>query len=113
MIESSERPRLALEARHAIGVPREALRQDFDRHIAPELGIGGPPHFAHPTLADLGGDPVMRDGLLRSHWRSTGTRRRSSSKKFSKKITWFCVFCPSVVSSGISPTMRLTSGARS
>src|SRR5262249_17999991 len=67
MIESGQRPGFALEARHAVSVSREALRQDFDRHIAPELGIGGSPDFAHPTLAELGGDLVVRDGGWRTH----------------------------------------------
>jgi hypothetical protein len=42
-----------------------------------------------------------------------GTLHRSSSKKFSRKITWFCAFCPSAVSTGINATMHLPSGARS
>src|SRR4029077_3923539 len=43
----------------------------------------------------------------------TGTLRRTSSKKFSRNISWLCAFCPSAVSTGINATMRLTSGARS
>src|ERR1700693_4429902 len=42
-----------------------------------------------------------------------GTLRRTSSEKFSRKITWFCAFCPSTVSAGINATMRLPSGAGS
>jgi hypothetical protein len=43
----------------------------------------------------------------------TGTLRRNSSEKFIRKVTLFCAFCSSAVSTGISATMRLPSGARS
>ena len=37
MIERSEDFRFALESRHALGVARERLGQDFQRDIAPKL----------------------------------------------------------------------------
>jgi len=43
---------LALEAGHAVGVLREALGQDFDGHVAPELGVGSAVDFPHATGAD-------------------------------------------------------------
>src|SRR5262249_43332129 len=58
---------LALEAGHALGVLRERLRQNLDRHIASELGIGGAVDGPHPALAELGRDVVMRDRLLWAH----------------------------------------------
>jgi hypothetical protein len=42
----------------------------------------------------------------------TGTLHRSSSKKFSRKGAWFCVFCASAVSTGINATFRFPSGVR-
>src|SRR5262249_31750341 len=51
-------------------------------------------------------------GLRDCSYLPVGTLRRSSSKKFWRKVTWFCVFCPSAVSTGINETMRLPSGAR-
>ena len=42
-----------------------------------------------------------------------GTLRRSSSNKFSRETTWFCVSCaPLAPEAGISVTMRVPSGAR-
>src|SRR5262249_25621668 len=67
MIDRGQRPSLALEARHAISVSREALRQDFDRHVASELRIRHTPHFAHPGFAELAGDAIVGNALLRSH----------------------------------------------
>ena len=65
MIERRQDLGFALEARHALGILREAGGQHLDGHVAPELGIGGAIHLAHAALAELGGDAVMRDGLLR------------------------------------------------
>ena len=42
-----------------------------------------------------------------------GTFRRSSSKKFSRKMMWFCAFWASGASAGMSAAMRLPSGATS
>ena len=67
MIERRQHLGLALEPRHAIGVLGENVRQDFDRYLAPQLSVGSPPHFAHAAFAQLGGDPVMSDGMLRAH----------------------------------------------
>jgi hypothetical protein len=67
MVERRQHVRLAGEAREAIGVLREGLRQDFDRDFAIELGVGCTPDFAHAALAEFGGDAVMGDALLRAH----------------------------------------------
>jgi hypothetical protein len=40
MVEGSQRPRLAFEAREAVGIGRELARQDFERNVAPaDAGI--------------------------------------------------------------------------
>ena len=48
----------------------------------------------------------MRDGFA-NYFACVAVRRRTSSKKFSRRITWFCAFCASAVSTGINATMRL------
>ena len=66
-----------------------------------------PNHLKGPVLLQI--CRVKRD----CSYLPTGTLRRTSSKKFSRNITWLCAFCPSAVSTGINATMRLPSGARS
>ena len=48
----------ALEPSEPVGISRERLRQDLERHIAVERGVSGLIHLAHPAFADLGGDLV-------------------------------------------------------
>ena len=67
MVERRKDQRLSLEARHTVGVGGERFGQDFDGDLAAELGVGGAPDFAHPALAELRRDPVVRDGLLWAH----------------------------------------------
>src|SRR6516225_21742 len=67
MIERRQYLRLALETRHAVGIRGESVGQQFDRDLAPELRVGGAPDLTHAALAELGGDAVVRDGLLRTH----------------------------------------------
>ena len=50
---------------------------------------------------------------LADHLPLNGTFRRSSSKKFSRKTTWFWSFCGLAVSSGMIAATRLPSGATS
>jgi hypothetical protein len=42
-----------LEARAAIGIEREGLREDLDRHVAVEARITRAIHFAHSAFAQL------------------------------------------------------------
>ena len=58
MVELREQLRFALEARQALLVRGERRRQDLDRDVAPELGVGRPVDLAHAALAQLGGDLV-------------------------------------------------------
>src|ERR1700692_392075 len=69
-------------------------------------------HHTHPAATELRENAIVRNGLA-DHFACVAVRRRTSSKKFSRKITWLCAFCPSTVSAGINATMRLPSGARS
>ena len=52
MIETGEDASLTLEASQPIGIGRKRLRQNFDRNVAPETGIAGAVHLAHPAAAD-------------------------------------------------------------
>ena len=63
MIEGREQPRFTLEARTAIGVGDEGLRQDLDRHVAPELRIARAVHLAHAAGSDQRSDLVRSEPL--------------------------------------------------
>ena len=77
-----------------------------------QLEVFGFVDHTHPAATELRENAIVRDGLA-DHFACVAVRRRTSSKKFSRKITWFCAFCSSAVSTGINATMRLPSGARS
>ena len=49
---------LALEPREPIVISGDRRRQDFDRDLALQLGVGCPIHLPHATFADLGRDFV-------------------------------------------------------
>src|SRR5207302_10565205 len=57
----------AREAGQAVGIGGEPLGQDLDRDVAAELGIGGAPDRPHSALAELGGDAIVCDRILRAH----------------------------------------------
>ena len=61
MIQRGERLGLALEARQAFGVGRERVRQNLDRHLAAQRGVGGAPHLSHAAFAKGRGDLVDAD----------------------------------------------------
>ena len=67
---------------------------------------GGPELAA---FAELGGDAVMRDGLLQAH----GIRLFTSSKKFCSTVTWTGAFSPGGDSGSDMIRKRLPSSARS
>jgi hypothetical protein len=60
MVERGEQLRLALEAGQPVGVRGDDLRQDLDRHLAVERGVGRFPDDTHPALADLLGELVVQ-----------------------------------------------------
>ena len=51
MVEGREHLRFALEARNAIRVLRDGVRQDFQRDITSELRIARAIDLAHPACA--------------------------------------------------------------
>jgi hypothetical protein len=59
MIQQSQDLGFALEARHAVGIGRQRLRQNLDGHFSVELRIRRAPHLAHAAFTELGGNPVM------------------------------------------------------
>ena len=63
VVQRREHPRLALEAREAIRIAGERLRQDLDRDVARELGVACAVHLAHAARADQrsAGDTPPRD----------------------------------------------------
>jgi len=58
VIERGEYLRLAFEAREPIGILRKRVRQNFDRHIAPEPRVARAIDLAHAARADEGDDVV-------------------------------------------------------
>ena len=58
MMQLGEQLRFALEAGEALRVGGEGDREDLDRHLAPELGVGGAIDLAHAAFAQLGADLV-------------------------------------------------------
>src|SRR5262245_48187503 len=66
VVQARQHLRFALEALHAGSILREGGRQHFDGHVAIQLGVGGAVDGAHAAFAELGGDAVMRDGVLRT-----------------------------------------------
>ena len=74
VVERGEQPRLAPEAREPRGVLPHLGRQDLERHVAPELRVGGAVDLAHPARADRGGDAVVGEASAdqgRGHGAST------------------------------------------
>ena len=47
VVEGGDGPRLPFEAREPVGVAPDVLRQNLDRHLAPEAGIEGAVDLAH------------------------------------------------------------------
>src|SRR5260370_41864290 len=82
---------------------RDALT---NHDIAIQLGVGGAVDRSHAALAELGGDPVVRDALP-DHF----TRLLTSSKKFSSTVT--CSGPASSASGAGMMTKRFPSGAMS
>jgi hypothetical protein len=58
MVQGREHFRFTLKPRDPIVVSGEQRRQDLDRDLAFEPGVGRPIDLAHAPFADLGGDLV-------------------------------------------------------
>jgi hypothetical protein len=66
MVQQGEHFCFALEPREPIVVSGDRRRQNLDRDLAFQSGIGGPIHLPHPTFADLRGDFVDSEASARS-----------------------------------------------
>ena len=62
VVEGGEHRRLAPEAVEPLRVRGHLGRQDLERHLAAELGVGGAPHLSHPAGAERFGDAVVGEG---------------------------------------------------
>jgi hypothetical protein len=84
MIQTGQDARFSLEASQPIGIGGKRLRQDLDRHVAPEPGVTGPVHLAHPADTDpfvheihakatarQGGGAIVSHRLHDRRWRQT------------------------------------------
>ncbi len=61
MIEGGEDLGFALKPRQTFGVGREQRREDLDRDLTLQLGVGRAIDLPHPALADLRGDFVVAE----------------------------------------------------
>ena len=61
VVQAGKNLRLSLEPGQPVRISRKRLRQDLQRHLAVELGIGGLIDLSHTPLADEGGDIVMAE----------------------------------------------------
>ncbi len=61
MIERCKQARFAFEPRHTIGIRHELRGQQFQRHIAPQLGVARAIHFSHTARAQRGDDFVKSE----------------------------------------------------
>ena len=59
VIERGERLRFTPEAFEPLRARRHLRRQQLERHVAPELRVGGAVDLAHPARTDRGGDAVV------------------------------------------------------
>jgi hypothetical protein len=55
-----------LETRHALGIARECFGEDFQRDIAPELGIPCAAHLAHPARINTRENFIGAQAVARS-----------------------------------------------
>ena len=75
MVQRGQHLRFAGEARQAVGIGGENVRQDFDGDVAIELGIGGAIDGAHAAFAEFGDDAVVGDGRARTHFLANSSHR--------------------------------------
>jgi len=59
VVERREHPRLALEPSQPVGICRDPLEQQFDRHVAAEVHIPGTPDLAHSACTEAVEDFVL------------------------------------------------------
>ena len=72
MVERREHPRLALEARQAVGIRGEDSRQDFERDVSPELRIARAIHLAHAARSEQCLDLIDADPSPGQHGSAGG-----------------------------------------
>src|ERR1019366_4967923 len=77
-----------------------------------QLEVFGFVDHTHPAATELRENAIVRDGLA-DHFACVPVRRRTSSKKFSRNVSWTVPFASFCVEVGISAANRAPSGARS
>ena len=58
-LDAGKNLRLTLEPCKPIRIAGKGFRQDLQRHLPVQLGIGGLIDLSHPTLTNEGGDVVV------------------------------------------------------
>ena len=87
MVQRGEQAGLALEAREALGIGREARRQDLDRDVAPQRLVACAVDLTHPARPDQIADRVLTEPLSRGAWRvgwdgQEAVRRRLGEERY-------------------------------
>ena len=62
VVQAGEDLRFTLEPGEPIRIGGNCFREDLQRHLPVQLGIGGLVHLAHAAFADLGGDGIRAEG---------------------------------------------------
>src|SRR5882724_12043346 len=88
MIERGRSKCFALKSLPRSGIVLHIRGKKFQRDMPMQLKVFGFIHHTDPATTELLQDAIVRDGFP-DHLTSVAVRRRSSSKKFSRKITWF------------------------
>jgi len=60
MVQRGEELRLSLESSESFGVPGKFFGENFDRDVAPELGVGRTIDLTHSAFSDGLSDHVVR-----------------------------------------------------
>ena len=111
MIQRRQHLRFALKTGEPFGIVRERFRQNFDGHVAPELGVVRLIHLSHAARANLRDDFVGAEicaSSERHHFFPVGTFCFNSSNQFS--TTLICVGAACACSLGLSIRKRWPSG---
>src|SRR5687767_6289229 len=80
MTERGEDLRLALEARQAVGIERERVRDDLERHVAVQPRVARPVNLAHAAGAERADDFVRANVCACSECHVAGANYRVDAK---------------------------------
>jgi len=68
MIQRGSRAGFALEAFQGLRIFGDVIRQELERHEAPQFGVLGFVHYAHATTAEFFDNPVLAESFADHCW---------------------------------------------